>query len=928
MKKFNSVIILAILLFGFTTFNCQAQAPHAFKYQAIVHNASGNILANAPVGLRISILKGSTSGTTAYSETHSVLTNNLGLVNLVIGQGTPVSGSFNSIDWGTDNYYVQVDLDATGGNNYTFMGVSQLLSVPYALFAEKSDSSANSLWSKTGSKVYLSGSADNVGIGTSVPSNKLVVKGDAASGVNDAIFAVVNSDGDTVMAVFPEGARIFVKDYGAGSNSNRSGFAVAGFNMQNSETNEFLRVTPDSTRIYIPNTARSSVQGGFAVSGRSSSRNAGVDDYFNVSTQSSAQIISPSKPRIFWYPNKNAFLAGQVLVQSSDSVGTNSFASGFESKAIGEQSQALGYKPVARGNYSSAIGYHASAKGHNSYAFGNYAFAEDSASYAIGSGAKATGLRSFAIGSSGVDSTGTATNPTIASADYSYAFGMGSQASAKGAFAFGTQNTAMGNYSLALGYHTSAGGWYDIAMGENTYAGGGNATAMGYSTRATGGESTAMGSYTFASGINSTAMGAGTTASGYFSLATGLGAIASGYSSISMGFNTVASGAWSTAIGNNTKAQGEFSTAMGDESTAGGFGATAIGPGAIASGYGATALGQQDTASGDQATVMGQLNIASGGTSTALGYQNIASGMISTAMGAANIASGDESTAMGQQTTASGWFATTMGWGTNASGESSVAMGEGSVAKPWASLVIGQYNDTTCSATAGTEWVLTDPLFIIGNGSDDYSRSNAMTVLKNGETYLPAVFNTGVGATNRDLYIDNTGKLGFVSSSLRYKKNISDMENVDWLYKLRPVNYTYKNDSLNIKQYGLIAEEVENINPLFVSHNSDGSVETVNYSNFISSIIKALQDQKKVIDNQQANINLLFKENERLKSVITNLKDDNAQLNSKIPETDLSKKIQNLEKKISVLEENNQKFENLNLEFENLKSSLNALSKK
>jgi hypothetical protein len=108
-----------------------------------------------------------------------------------------------------------------------------------------------------------------------------------------------------------------------------------------------------------------------------------------------------------------------------------------------------------------------------------------------------------------------------------------------------------------------------------------------------------------------------------------------------------------------------------------------------------------------------------------------------------------------------------------------------------------------------------------------------------------------VGVTNRDLFVDNTGKIGYVSSSKRYKNTITDMEDVNWLYDLRPVNYFYNNDNTHRKQYGLIAEEVEKLNPLFVSYNNDGSVETVNYSSFISPMLKALQDQKKKTDELQ-----------------------------------------------------------------------------
>jgi hypothetical protein len=132
-----------------------------------------------------------------------------------------------------------------------------------------------------------------------------------------------------------------------------------------------------------------------------------------------------------------------------------------------------------------------------------------------------------------------------------------------------------------------------------------------------------------------------------------------------------------------------------------------------------------------------------------------------------------------------------------------------------------------------------------------------MVVLKNGEIYFPDVYADIVGATNRDLYIDNTGKIGYLSSSKKYKNSISDMECIDWLYNLRPVNFSYKNDKFNIKQYGLIAEEVEKANPIFVSYTNEGDIETVQYSKLITPMLKALQDQHLEIEELKSKINEL-----------------------------------------------------------------------
>ncbi|MEY4603893.1 MAG: hypothetical protein RIT43_1185 [Bacteroidota bacterium] len=130
------------LLFAlFCLVNLFAQAPEGFKYQAVVRNASNAILNNQPVSLRMTIQQGSIGGVTVYSETFSVTTNAYGLVNLEIGNGTPMSGSFASIDWANGPYFIETAADVTGGTNYSVMGTSQLLSVPYALYAKNSGSS-------------------------------------------------------------------------------------------------------------------------------------------------------------------------------------------------------------------------------------------------------------------------------------------------------------------------------------------------------------------------------------------------------------------------------------------------------------------------------------------------------------------------------------------------------------------------------------------------------------------------------------------------------------------------------------------------------------------------------------------------------------------------------------------------------------------
>lgn len=113
----------------------QAQSPNAIPYQGVVRNLAGNILASQNIGLRISIHDVTAGGTEVFSETHAVTTTNLGLFNVNIGQGAPLTGTLGTVNWGNGAKFIQVKMDATGGTNYIDMGTTQLNSVPYALYA-------------------------------------------------------------------------------------------------------------------------------------------------------------------------------------------------------------------------------------------------------------------------------------------------------------------------------------------------------------------------------------------------------------------------------------------------------------------------------------------------------------------------------------------------------------------------------------------------------------------------------------------------------------------------------------------------------------------------------------------------------------------------------------------------------------------------
>jgi hypothetical protein len=372
------------------------------------------------------------------------------------------------------------------------------------------------------------------------PITKLGISGTTSS-LEEALFEVKNKDGQTIFAVYNEGVRVYVAD---GAKGSKGGFAVGGFGLDKAGSQKYLFVGADSIRAYISDDpVGKAAKGGFAVGGFNTGKGKSAH-FLDVATDANG-IINPSENRVLWYPLKNAFLTGRVLITSPANVGENSFASGYESKASGAYSQAMGYKAIAEGNYSTAIGKNAHAAKVNSYAFGDSPQASGDDSYAFGAGAIASGIGSYALGSFGRDKEGNLTSiRTTASGDYSFAVGAGSVASGLGAFTFGASDTSAGWFStttgiwnkveasgacaMANGFGTKAGNWAAVAFGDKTYASGHTSFATGFTTTASGQLSSTFGDHTQATGYATTALGYYTTAQAAGSVVLGTYNIVSG----------------------------------------------------------------------------------------------------------------------------------------------------------------------------------------------------------------------------------------------------------------------------------------------------------------------------------------------------------------------------------------------------------------
>lgn len=253
MKKFILVSLAAIGILLFESgLQLLAQMPQGFKYQTVVRNSSGIAIANQKMAFRLSILAGSAQGTAIYVETQTEQTSPMGIASLMVGSGAAVTGRFDQINWAGGNFYLQIELDPSGGTNYSLMGTSQLLSVPYALYAQ---SSGAGQWIGDSKSIYYNGW---VGVGGNVKQD---------TSTNDTIlFEVKDSKGAPIFTVLESGVRIYVE---SGSKGSKGGFAVGGRSAVKGGPADLMWITNDSIRLYIDDPGTKGSKGGFAVGGRS-----------------------------------------------------------------------------------------------------------------------------------------------------------------------------------------------------------------------------------------------------------------------------------------------------------------------------------------------------------------------------------------------------------------------------------------------------------------------------------------------------------------------------------------------------------------------------------------------------------------------------------------------------------------------------------
>lgn len=549
MKFLHTVVILVITYFiiGFVT-ETQAQAPQSFPYQAVARDVNGNLLSNQNVSLRLSILDGSDVGPVVYQETQAMLTNSFGLFTLNIGQGSIQIGTFQAINWGLGSKFIQVEMDATGGNNYVVMGTSQLLSVPYAMYAESANvpgvagpvgpqgpmgltgpsGSATIVGSKGriikftdttsgGDSELYEDAIGNIGLGTTTPIAKLDINGQlrisgGTPGVGKVLMSDVNGLG--TWTIYNElDPTAWRKSGNAGTNPTSDFIGTT--------DNQSLKIKVNNTQVGFLKTDGNIYFGlNAGLSAISASRNVGIGVAALYSNLTGDHQIAIGDSALYnnTFGTSNVGIGFKSLFENT--AGSSNTALGYKSlssNTTGQGSIAFGYNALNAntfGNYNIGIGFNALStnnSGDNNIAIGRASLFNNTSQdllLAIGDSAlfnNTSGNSNTAMGTKSLYSNTTGHSNTAMGSKSLWSNTVGVYNTAIGVESLfenviGNYNTALGGRSLQLNYEGSN----NVAIGYETLKSnlyGDKNVAIGNSslyTNATGNENTAVGHATLA----------------------------------------------------------------------------------------------------------------------------------------------------------------------------------------------------------------------------------------------------------------------------------------------------------------------------------------------------------------------------------------------------------------------------------------------
>jgi hypothetical protein len=384
------------------TVNAWTQAPEKMSYQSVVRDADNNLVINQTVGMQISILQGSSGGSAVYVETHNPGTNVNGLVAIKIGDGSAVSGDFDSIDWSDGPFFLKTEVDPEGGTDYSITGTSELLSVPFARFADQAGNA-------------FSGNYDDL---ANLPERWDSTYSSIKNRPDLSAYATKDMGNESIINLGdPVNAKDAVNKQYVDS-SSASGWSLSG-NSGTDPATDFIGTIDEHPLVFrVNNTEKMRLDstGGLSFSGTGNSL------FIGQATGMHDDLSD----------NMNVFIG--------DSTGYNN--------ASGQQNTAGGYKAFysnESGNNNTGLGYKALSS--NVSGFGNTGIGVEALSANVGGGYN-TGLGLYALRSNttGTKNTATGINALMANTNGHYNTAIGADALFYNQQ--GMYNTAMGNNAL------------------------------------------------------------------------------------------------------------------------------------------------------------------------------------------------------------------------------------------------------------------------------------------------------------------------------------------------------------------------------------------------------------------------------------------------------------------------------------------------
>jgi hypothetical protein len=317
-----------------------AQVPQGYNYQAVLRDISGNLITDESITAKFMIMAGNPSGDLVWEEDHTTATNGFGMFNVILGRGTRIDGSalvFSEIDWTVSNYYLKVNIFYSGAwHNFES---NELVSVPYAVAAQQSLDNPFVIQDNSISLLDKNLNIGSVEEGTSRVS---IISTDDNS--EDALFEVRRQDGQPVFSVYSDGVHVNIPN-DSQLKGARGGFSVGGFDRSKGIPDQFMVITPDSTRFYFDDNSNKGARGGFAVGGFDRSKSY-RQDYLNITSDSTRVYVeNPAKG------SRGGFSVGGF--DRSKGAGVNFFDITPDNYFIGHRSG----QSNTDGMYNSFVGY-------------------------------------------------------------------------------------------------------------------------------------------------------------------------------------------------------------------------------------------------------------------------------------------------------------------------------------------------------------------------------------------------------------------------------------------------------------------------------------------------------------------------------------------------------------------------------------------